>query len=404
MIKHLLKIVWNRRWTNLRIMIQILLSFLVVFAVVVWAAYYYDYYRQPLGFTYDSVLQISVTPNNDPQQGTPVANNLKNYHKLLAAMREFHEVETAGAIGISPYLPWEWYGNGIDAPWNGRKINFRLNEATDDIKDVLRLKIVSGRWFSKEDDQRTNFAPVVINSFLVREAFDGRDMIGKLLPNSNLRIIGVIQDFRVNGELAKPSGYAFLRFGLYNSPYVGFNANSGHLLARVRPGTPAAFEEKVLNRLKAEARGWWIFDAKPLAEMRESINKPRLIPVVVGGIIAGFLLMMVALGLTGMLWLNVTRRTREIGLRRAKGATRRRIYSQILGELSIITVFGLLVGILVIVQIFPMLRFLNIVNTRVYISSIVISLGFVYALAMLCGLYPSRLASKVNPAEALHYE
>ena len=62
------------------------------------------------------------------------------------------------------------------------------------------------------------------------------------------------------------------------------------------------------------------------------------------GVVAGFLMLMVALGLTGVLWQNVTQRTREIGLRRAKGATARRIHRQILGELLVMTTLALAAG------------------------------------------------------------
>jgi putative ABC transport system permease protein len=397
MIKHLIKLVWNRKWTNLRIAIQILLSFLVVFAVVVWAVYYYNNYRKPLGFAYENIIHISVTPNNDPAQGTPAQDNLKIYSRLLAALHEFDDVESAGLIGQSPYLPWEWFGKGIEVPWKGRKIFLRMNYASYEIKDVLGMKVIKGQWFNRDDNRGINFVPIIMNAYLEREIFEGKDGVGKILPNSNYRVIGVIDEFRVNGELAEPGGCMFF-------PFTNRGNITGHILARVRPGLKADFDEKVIARLKAEARGWWIFDAKPLAEMRESINRPRLIPVAIGAIIAGFLLIMVALGLTGVLWLNVTRRTREIGLRRAKGATRGHIYRQILGELSIVTIFGLLVGVLVLVQLFPMLKFLNFVSTKVYIASIVISMAFVYILSILCGLYPGLLAAKVNPAEALHYE
>ena len=67
-------------------------------------------------------------------------------------------------------------------------------------------------------------------------------------------------------------------------------------------------------------------------------------------LVAGFLAIMVALGLTGVLWLAVTRRTREIGLRRAKGATRGDIRFQILGEIVILTSFALLPGVLLALQ------------------------------------------------------
>ena len=114
-------------------------------------------------------------------------------------------------------------------------------------------------------------------------------------------------------------------------------------------------------------------------------------------------MLMVALGLTGRLWQSVTQRTKEIGLRRAKGATAKRIYKQILGELLVITTFGLLIGVLVVIQ-FPLLDFLGFATKQVYAYSLLISLALIYALTIICGLYPSRLATKVQPAEALHYE
>ena len=58
---------------------------------------------------------------------------------------------------------------------------------------------------------------------------------------------------------------------------------------------------------------------------------------------------------------------------------------------------------LVVVQ-FPLLDFLGFATPKVYAYSIVISLVLIYALTAICGLYPSWLATKVQPAEALHYE
>jgi putative ABC transport system permease protein len=114
-------------------------------------------------------------------------------------------------------------------------------------------------------------------------------------------------------------------------------------------------------------------------------------------------MLMVGLGLVGVLWQSVTQRTKEIGLRRAKGATAGDIYIQILGEIFIITSMGLIAGLLVVVQ-FPLLNLLGFLSGKVYIASIVVSMALIYLLTFVCGLYPSHLATKVHPAEALHYE
>lgn len=401
MIKHLCKLVWNRKRINFLITVEVFLSFIVVFAVVVFAVYYTNNYRQPLGFNYDRVWRVGVNTNvagEDQAQPEQVATAWR----MLAAVREFAEVEAAAGVWGAPYSRGDWTGDRKLK--DGSYLEFGQNRATDELPDVLGLKIVRGRWFSKEDDGAINYQPVVINQRVAQALFNEEDPLGKDISNPDdkerkeQRVIGVIDDFRNKGEFAERRGYVFTR----NAPTDARADIPYSFLLKVRPGTTAAFEEKLLARLQAEAKDW-SFEIKPLDEMRASIFQEYLVPIAAFALVAGFLLLMVGLGLTGVLWLNVTQRTKEIGLRRAKGATRRRIYRQILGELLIITTFGLLVGVLVVVQ-FPLLNFLGFADWQVYATSIIISLALIYLLTIVCGLYPSRLATKVQPAEALHYE
>ncbi len=401
MIKHLLKLVWNRKRINFLITVEILLSFIVVFAVLVFAVYYADNYRQPLGYDYNHVWCINIDArsrfnNSDSQQ------QLGTMRQLLAALREFDEIESAAGVWGAPYTRGDWTSDRKLK--DGTTFDYGQNEATDDLKEVLGLKVVRGRWFSKEDDGAKNYRPVVINQQMARAFFGDQDPIGKDVSNPDdkerveERVVGVIEDYRNKGELSQMRGYLF-----YRNDLIGEKAGIPRsLVIKVRPGTTAAFEEKLLARLQGEAREW-SFEIKPLAQFRETNFQEYLIPMASFGLIALFLLIMVGLGLTGVLWLNVTQRTKEIGLRRAKGATRGRIYQQILGELLVIATFGLLIGLLIVIQ-FPLLNLLGFASPKVYFASISISLLAIYLLTIVCGLYPSRLATKVQPAEALHYE
>jgi putative ABC transport system permease protein len=408
MIKHLCKLVWNRKRINFLVTLEIFFSFLVVFAVIVFAVYYTDNYRRPLGFDYQNVWYIGVerragSGDKDKQQ------QLETSKRLLAALREFGEVESAAGVWGAPYSNGDW-GSGRDDKKTGKSISFGCNAVTDDLKGVLGLRMVSGRWFGKEDDG-ASYNPVVINRKLARDLFGDEDPVGKDISDPEdkkkveTRVIGLIDDFRKKGEFAGLSGYAIYRNDLTFRPGARGNIQGDpprSLLIKVRPGTTAAFEEKLLARLQTEAKDW-SFSIKPLVDMRASVFQEYLVPMAAFGLVAGFLLIMVGLGLTGVLWLNVTQRTKEMGLRRAKGATRRRIYKQILGELFIVTTIGLLVGTLVVVQ-FPLLDLMGFASPEVYTASIFISLGLIYLLTTVCGLYPSLLATRIHPAEALHYE
>jgi putative ABC transport system permease protein len=306
----------------------------------------------------------------------------------------------AGCFTV-PYENGAW---NTDYRVDGRRYRYEINTVDDPFAEVLGLRVTRGRWFSREDDAATGFKPVVINERLARTAFGDGDPIGRPLPQelersgkprTERRVVGVVQDYRAHGEFEPPGGYLFLRTaGQPNAPR--------RLLVKVRPGTPAAFEEPLMARLQAVAKDW-SFRIVRLDERRASNHRERLAPVIAAAVVAGFLLLMVALGLTGVLWQNVTQRTREIGLRRAKGATAVRIHHQILGEVVVMTSLAVALGVLVVVQ-FPLLDLLGFVRPGVFALSLAVSCAALYVLTVLCGFYPARLATRVQPAEALHYE
>ena len=95
-----------------------------------------------------------------------------------------------------------------------------------------------------------------------------------------------------------------------------------------------------------------------------------------------------------------------VGLRRAKGATIADVRRQVLVEMVIMTSLALIVGVALLGQLplLPLPNDLRIVAAPVFVGSLVFSVAAIYLLTLACGWYPSRLATKIEPAEALHYE
>ena len=92
------------------------------------------------------------------------------------------------------------------------------------------------------------------------------------------------------------------------------------------------------------------FNVESLAERREDDRLGQLQNLGFIALLSGLMMFMVALGLTGMMWQNVRRRTREIGIRRAAGAPTGRIYGQFLGELAVIVTVAIALGCVPMVQ------------------------------------------------------
>lgn len=137
-----------------------------------------------------------------------------------------------------------------------------------------------------------------------------------------------------------------------------------------------------------------------LVDKRRSKNNFFLIPLIVITIVAGFLIVNVALGLFGVLWYNINTRRGEIGLRRAVGASRSSVSLQLVGEALVLTTLSLITGTFFAIQ-FPLLNVGN-VEAGVYLTALVLAILFIYLLVLICSLYPGRQAAAIYPAVALH--
>ena len=422
MTRHLLRLVWNRKRSNLLVALEILLSFLVLTAVTTLAVFYADNYRKPLGFDVDRIWTVTIEMNEEGRSsvirqsdGTeaPQAPDAKTRARqerlgrigqLLLAIRDMPEVEAVAGAAITPYSGNSW---NSDIEVGGRRYRYGASAGTDDLATAMGITLTRGRWFGTEDDGAA-WQPVVINERLAREMFPDTDPVGQFVsdqspgdaPASRMRIVGVIREFRKDGEFAAPENFLFSRARLEDAS--GEVEPIREIVVRVRPGTTAAFEERAVARLRAAAPDW-TFQAEPLPKSRETAHMFWLAPLAAAGIVSAFLLVMVGMGLTGVLWLHVTQRTREIGLRRAKGATIADVRRQLVGEVALITGVATLAGAAIVAQL-PVLDVFSVVSPAVYAASIGMSLVCIFALTLACAWMPARVASSIEPAEALRYE
>jgi putative ABC transport system permease protein len=395
-IKHLLKLVWNRKRANALIVAEIFISFLVLFAVLAATITFATRWNKPLGFQWKNVWDVSMDFDIDArEQANPVLQAAM--FRMLDEVRAFPEV---AAAGISNTPAYSFSTSQGTRTINNHDVTMKYDDVSDGFAEAMQMKVIRGRWFNADDDA-SPYQPVVLAADTAEAIYGSADPIGQKIEEdetTTFQVVGVVETYRKDGEVAGPDQLMFRRI----APNGRYGRLGSHFVVRVNPGTPADFEQRLASRLDQVLPNV-SFRVRHVERMRSDMLRTRLAPVVVGAIIGAFLIAMVALGLTGVLWQSVTRRTREIGLRRAMGASGPGVHRQILLEVALLATIAVIAGSIVILQL-PILGAFKIVTPSAFTLGFITSLATIYALTVLCGLYPSWLASRLQPADALRYE
>ena len=407
MIAHLCRLAWNRRRTNLLLVGELFLVFLVLTPLIAgWVLFVAEKLR-PLGFEYEDVWSVRLS---DRDYGERAQGDYQRNIELV--WRELQALNQVEAVTLASEAPFRF-----PSSWNG----ITSVHISDVGLDVLGLRLLSGRWFQSEDEA-LGWTPAVIDRELSQVLFGDEDPVGKAIGDSpaiglqggyhppspdRVRVVGVVEDCFYYGayERADLPGFIFLRI---SQEWVASPLQSWvNFLVKTAPGAGLAVGETLRSRIQAvvpadESIGLAV---ESLVERWEDDRLGRLQLLRFSAAISGLMMLMVALGLIGMMWQNVRRRTREIGIRRSVGAPGGRIYGQFLGELAVLVTVAIGLGCVPIVQ-FGLLDM--VLWSRVPTYVVAISLGatafVLYLLVLLCGLYPSWLAAKVRPVEALHHD
>lgn len=393
MIRHLFKLIWNRKKSNFLLITEIFFCFLVLFGVLSLVTYNVRNYTKPLGFEHEDVWLVTMRPNSDS-----IAENRQQLEQVLQRVRAFPEVEHAAFTSSNAPFAFSQMSNNLSYG-NVKDLQADNYDVHDDYDKVMRLNITEGRWFGPQDNA-SHHSPIVINKMLKEKLFGQEEAVGKLIPmndTTNYVVVGVTDYFRASSEFAAEDPAYFNRINMEKSPDFFWN----ELLVRVKPGTGVAFEERMVKQIGSIGKNWTV-EVSTLEKMRQNKAKLTLAPLIALGLVCGFLIFNVALGLFGVLWHNISRRNGEIGLRRALGAASTQIYWQFIGEVLVLATFGLLLGTFFAVQ-FPLLQVFQ-VESEVYFIALLSAVSIIYLLTAVCSFYPSRQAASIHPAMALHEE
>ena len=384
--------IWNKKKQNALLISEMLISFLVLFAVFTLLVFDYQNYKKPLGLDYENVWLVTYS---NAVKTTNSDSLTLFYETLRQTVKSLPDVKEISFVNDN--APFSNNTSQSGFTYNKKHINhLNYHVVEDGYAAVLNVKMEEGRWFNKTDAAAKNEA-VVINASLKEQLFGNETAVDKLIGNDDdknkMKIIGVMQDMKDKGD------YTRAGIAIYHRADTSAFHSLGRILVSVSPNATAAFESRLYKTL-ANAMKNSNVEIAHLTDMRKNINYFALVPMIVMIIVAGFLVINVSMGLFGILWYNINKRRGEIGLRRAVGASGRAVTLQLIGEAMVVATFSLIIGAFFAVQ-FPLLNVFDL-SSNTYLIALALSIVFIYLLVLVCALYPGRQAAAIYPAVALH--
>ncbi|MCU1267459.1 MAG: transporter, permease protein [Acidobacteria bacterium] len=386
---------------------QVALSMVLLAGAGLFARSLMKLQEEQVGFNRDNVLLVGI----DPRLGGYKATELSAlYRQLLDRVESLPGVTSAT---IATYSPMSGTGRNSTITVRGYTPQARENMDVADMLiaphylETLGVPLLSGREIGARDTPAAQKIAVVNQSF-AQHFFQGESPLGRRFHfgddndperGEELEIVGVIGDVKYSSakEAAEPTVYRpILQVG-------DSDAYSSNLEIRTA-GDPASLVPTVRQAIGQVDDKLPIFGVTNLREqLSGALQQEKLIAELVSffGLLA---LLLACVGLYGVMAHGVVRRTKEIGIRMALGAERRRIVWMVLRETIVLVLVGVAIGVpvallatrLVANQLFGLSAAdpLTLLGAAVLLSGV----------GVLAGFLPARKASKVNPLIALRYE
>ncbi len=276
--------------------------------------------------------------------------------------------------------------------------------------NIRQLKIEQGEMFT-EDDIRTAAKVCVIGSTIVENLFpDGVDPIGKVIRCNQvpLRVIGVLESKGYNSMGMDQDDVVLAPYSTVMKRLLAQTYLSGVFASALTEDmTEEAVDEitKILRREhKLKETDDDDFTIRTQQELSSMLNTTTDLMTTLLACIAGISLVVGGIGIMNIMYVSVTERTREIGLRMSVGARGIDILSQFLIESVLISITGGLIGVILGCGASYIIK--TVANWPVYVQpwSVLMSFAVCTFTGVFFGWYPAKKAACLDPIEALRYE
>jgi putative ABC transport system permease protein len=289
---------------------------------------------------------------------------------------------------------------------DGKERDMRILGVYPEYRNVRNLVVVSGRFFDQQDEQSHNKVGLITEKLALELYGSQEAAIGRVIPLSHLpfTIVGTFRE-RVN-----TFGESEVTTSTFVIPYTVaryFTESSTVKLIYFSVADPSMVEpvtEQVHRVIQSRHRSESVYSVTNLTQLVAVADKTANALTMVLLAVAAVVLLVSGIGIMNIMLATVSARIREIGIRKALGATNREIRFQFLSEAILISVGGGLLGVVIGLAVPYSVRFLT--EYRIPISglSAIVAIVVSSLVGVLFGTVPAARAARLDPVESLRYE